>query len=495
MLFIIKKNNTDNNDELVTLDKSLIEEICGDNFEINEDECQILFFDKLMTFVKPTHLWACANSTHFSNTVIEHLFSMSIGKSIANINSKVAAIKTFDKKDSPKILKAVKELKLKTEQDIAAIDEYLSPSDVRYISVHDALADHILQSAIDSYNNAKNTSSVARDVYALMQYAGELAKGSLIKKRCEDNIKVVKKVVDELPPAGLETADKQLFAAITRARNSSDTIEKAIDLLKSVESNLSDISLRQQTEKNRKIKEHITDYFTKVSTIIANVCLNKIIEDVNNAKYSRSRHAWQIITALNQLPLDVEFKNNRYNNNVETLLKNIELLGIKYNKDDVSYELIDIRPENIVWEESNKNNDYNHYIKRFPNGLHIKEAKELQEEIDRKNAEQRRLQEAENARRRLIKEAEQAKKVAEEEKRRQIEEEERARKRQLEIEELYKQEKLERETKFLNWTIGVLVTLIIFLLVYLFWGWAGIKTVFIIIGIILGLIVWGWITG
>lgn len=463
-----QKEYTDNNDNLVKLDKSLFEEICGDNFDISEDECQILLFDKLMTFVKPTHLWASANGIHFSKPVIEHLFSMSIGKNIANINSKVAAIKTVDKKDSPRILKAAKELKHKTEQDIAAIDDYLPPSDVRYISVHDALADQILQSAIDSYNHAENTSTVARDVYALMQYAGELAKGDLVKNRCEDNIKVVKKVVDELPPAGLETADKQLFAAVTRARNSSDTIEKAKELLKEAEPHLFKINLAHLTENNKDLAKHILAYFTKVSTVIANVCLNKIIEDVNSSRSNKSQQAWTIIQALNQLPLDPEFRKARYDENVDILIKNMSqgLFGIKHYKDSVSYDLIDLRPESDVWKDCKLKNDYRQYIKRFPKGAHINEAKTLQAEIERRAEEKRKL-EAEQRRKR---------------------EEEQHRKREIEAAEREirrkEEQKREREEKLLNWAIGILIVFIVFEVVYLIWGWDGVTNTLIAIGVL-----------
>lgn len=456
---------TDNNDNPVKLDKSLVEEICGENFDISEEECQILLFDKLMTFVKPTHLWASANSIYFSKPVIEHLFSMSIGKNIANINVRIASIKSVDKKDSLKILKVAKELKQKTEQDIETINEYLPPSDVRFISVHDALADQILQSAIDSFNNAENTSAVARDVYALMQYAGGLAKGDLVKNRCEDNIKVVKKVVEELPPAGLEFADKQLFAAVTRARNSSDTIEQAIMLLTEAQPHLFKINLRRLTEKDADIAKRIQAYFTKVSTVIANVCLNKLIDDVNNSRTNKSYDAWKIITALNQLPLDEEFKKQRYDENVNILIKNIAsgILGFRHSKNEVSYNILDIRPEATVWEQCKKENNYTHYIKRFPKGAHISEAKRLQSEIDRKTEERRKRQEEQRELDRISRE-----------------------------EQRKREQKIEREGKFLNWIIGILFAAIVFEFIYLFWGWDGVFSTFGIIFLLGFMVLRGW---
>ena len=463
--FCSGKEYTNNNDELVKIDKSLIEEICGDNFAICKDECQILLFDKLMTFVNPVHLWACVNRPYFSDVVIEHLFSMSIGKNIANINARIASIKSVDKKDSLKILKAAKELKQKTEQDIETINEYLPPSDVRFISVHDALADQILQSAIDSFNNAENTSAVARDVYALMQYAGGLAKGDLVKNRCEDNIKVVKKVVEELPPAGLEFAGKQLFAAVTRARNSSDTIEQALTLLTEAQPHLFKINLRRLTEKDADIAKRIQAYFTKVSTVIANVCLNKLIEDVNNSRTNKSYDAWKIITALNQLPLDEEFKKQRYDENVNILIKNIAsgILGFRHSKNEVSYNILDIRPEATVWEQCKKENNYTHYIKRFPKGAHISEAKRLQSEIDRKTEERRKRQEEQRELDRISRE-----------------------------EQRKREQKIEREGKFLNWIIGILFAAIVFEFIYLFWGWDGVFSTFGIIFLLVFMVLRGW---
>ena len=459
--FCSQKEYTDDNDNLVKFDKSLIEEICGDNFDISEDECQILLFDKLMTFIKPTHLWASANSTKFSSLVIEHLFSFSIGKNIANINTQIVAIKTIDKKESLKILKAAKNLKQKTEQDITAIDEYLPPSDVRYISVHDALADQILQSAIDVYNHAEDTSSVARDVYALMRYAGELAKGDLVKHRCEDNIKVVKKFVDELPPVGLEVTDKQLFAAVTRARNSSDTIEQAKALLIEAQPLLYKINLSSHTERDTNVAKRIQSYFIKVSTAIANVCLNKLIEDVNSSCYDKSLDAWIIITALNQLPLDEEFKKHRYNENVDILIKNISKghFGVRRARGEVSYDFLDVRTEEEVWAHCNKINNYNQYLKRFPLGTYAKIARLLQNEIDRK-IEARHRREAEI--------------------------------QALEIEEREKQQKIDREGKNLTLIIILLVVLVTFEIIYILSGWDGVKTTFGFICVIIFFMAIGW---
>lgn len=441
------QNHSDNDDVNLPHDKSLIEEICGDNFEITKGEFQILLFDKLMSFVKPTHLWACTDSTHFSASVIEHIFSMSIGKNIANINSCIEAIKSIEKKDSSKILKATKELKQKTEQDIATIDEYLTPTDVRYISIHDALADQILQSAIDSYNHAENVSAVARDVYALMQYAYQLAISNLVRNRCEDNMKVVKEAVDELPPADLESADKHLFAAVTRARNSADTIRQAIELLQEVEPHLFKINLAYLTANNKELSHQILAYLAKVSTVIANVCLNKIIEDVNSSCTDKSTDAWKIITALNQLPLDEEFKTKRYYKNVDILINNLayRLFETRHTRTEVSYDIIDLRPEAIVWQDCISRKNYRQYIKRFPMGAHIKEAKERQKAIDHQNEECRRRQEEQRELERIQRE-----------------------------EQRKREQKIESEGKVLYWAIAILIFAIFIELGYMFMGWVGV---------------------
>lgn len=509
--YINRKEYFDIDDKPIKLESSLLDEICGNNFIITKEECQKLYFDSLMTFLEPLKIWACVDRMTFSKEIKDHLFNKSIGQNIDFINAQIASTELIDKKNTSKLLKATKELKDKTIEQLLPIDEYLSSTDVRLVSIHDALSKQILQSAIDCYNHADNRDIVAREVYSLMTYAKKIAKGELLKNRCDENIKTIKEHIDDLPPEGLEDANKKLFAAVTRARNSADTIEQAKALLKEAEPYLFKINLRfliskdESRESNEKIRnlyrqgvrngyetvrdrinilrakrdaaESIQSYFKKVSTIIANVCLNKLIEDVNSTSNNRSRDAWPIITALNQLPLDVEFKKNRYDDNVETLIKNILLSGIKHDKDEISYDLIDLRPEHTVWQYCRKRNDYRQYIKRFPNGAHIKEAKELQEEINRKNAEQRRLQEAENARKRLIEEVERAKKAAEEEKRRQIE-----------IEELYRQEKIERESKFLNWVIGILIIFIVFEVLYLFLGWVaalGICGAIVLFGVII----------
>lgn len=487
--YLRAKKSTDKNGEEIIHEKSLLEEICGENFSITEDECQILLFDKLMTFINPIHLWTCAISYHFSNSVIEHLFSKSIGVNISNINTKIAAIKNLDTKDSAVKLKAAKNLKTNTEQDILTIDEYLSPVDVRYKSIHDTLAKEILQNAIDSYNNAKNHTGVAREVYELMEYAGKIAKGDLTKSRCEENVKVVKEVVDGLPPVGLESEDKELFAAVTRARNSEDTIERAVALLKEVEPNLYIINLQKHSEKDANVVNQIQTYFTKVCTIIANVCLNKIIEDINNSSIDVEKNykAFRILQNINQLPLEAEFKKKRYDKNADILIENCSggFLSLNFMKNGVSYDIIDIRPESIVWEQCCKDKDYTHYIVRFPSGNHIKEARQLQNEIVKKKEEQRKRQKEQREQRKR-KERERKRKEEEEQEKeyKRLEEETRRIEQIRREEEKEMQQKIKREDDILDWIICILFIFIAIEIVYLLWGWKGVTTSLIIIAIL-----------
>lgn len=460
------KEMLDENEKPIKFDESLLDQICGDNFSISEDECQVLFLEMLMTFLKPVHLWACANTYHLSDSVIEHLFNKSIAQNISHINSQISLIKSIDKKESAEILKSAKDLKQKTSQDIIVIDHYMPSKDVRFISIHDSLANQILQSAIDAYNYANNRTSVSREVYSLMSYAKNLAKGELLKNRCEDNLKIVKKIMDELPPEGLEDTEKALLAIVNRARNSADTVDQAINLLKETEPYLFTIKQRQLGERNSNKKATISTYFTRISTVIANVCLNKLIEEVNSSRSNKNNEAWRIITALNQLPLDAEFKKSRYDENVAILINNMasEMFGRRRSKDEISYGLIDLRTEDALWEDCKKDNNFKQYIKRFPNGAYINEAHKLQNAIDKRNAELKRIREE------------------------RLEE---VRKSKAEKEE--RQRKIDNYNLRLNWIIGILVVLIIFQLIYSYGGWDALV-IPILVAFIFGIWIFiGWV--
>ena len=448
-----RKKYTDENDRELSFNTSLIEDICGESFVINKEDCQILFFDKLMTFVNPIHLWACANNKDFSEPILDHLFFKSIGQNIEHINAEVAIASAINKNDSNKSLQAANKLKQNTVEDISVIDEYLEPKDVRFMAVHDRLGNQLLQSAINCYNHADEVSKVVREVYSIIEYAKHIAKGEMLIKRCDDSLKTIKKDIDELPPEGLENADRELFASVTRARNSADTIAQAVALLKEAEPHLFKINFAYLTENNKDRAEHIFAYFTKVSTIIANVCLNKIIEEVNYSYRDKSSDAWNIITALNQLPLDSKFKKDRYNKNVDVLIKRIssKRYNTSLNKDSVSYELIDIRPEYEVWKDCGLKNNYNQYIKRFPKGEHINEARARQAEIEAQKEIQRKKRE------------------------------EIARiQREAELAEKERIEKIYHEQTILNRWIIALIELIVLQIAYIKWEWTGVVWVIVI---------------
>ena len=94
-----RKENTDSNE--ISLVTTLIEEICGENFYMSEDDSQILFLEQMMTFVNPVHLWACADDADLSPNVTDYLFTKSIGQNIERINTQIAAAKAVNKMIQP----------------------------------------------------------------------------------------------------------------------------------------------------------------------------------------------------------------------------------------------------------------------------------------------------------------------------------------------------------------------------------------------------------
>lgn len=447
--------------------------VCGDNFSITKDGFERLFLDGLLKDIKPLYLWILIKSYRGHDYAKQYLYDKAIGEPIKRINTEILKAKNVRAKDSDASYKAAIKLKESTYNDIQIIKDFVEDSDAKRTLVSDGLATQILQSSINYYNSASNVQLVAKETLSLMEYSKSIAEGKDVIKRCEENIKTVKGVVDSLPP------NEVMIEAIVLDRMREDyyqkpkTVSNALAFLKACEPYIVKVKNIRENETQQEKKDKIFKYLMKTSTDIVAICLNNLIEEINDAIAKNSSNvnslhdqAWKAIRAMDQLPIDPVFDKERYTPNRELLAKSLfGSLSFMGNRKYYDYQAVDFRTEKETWEECVSKKWYADYIRKYPNGNHISEAKQKQvvaekekAERDKKNEEQRRQREIEN---RLKKEAERR--------------------------DAIEKKKLEKENTTLNWVIGISIFLSIMNVLYMLFGWSAVGIVlFIIIVLVVG---------
>lgn len=447
--------------------------VCGDNYSIDKEEFERLFLDELLKDIKPLYLWILVKSFRGHDYAKQYLYDRAIGEPIKRINAEILKAKNVNAKDSAASYKAAMKLKGTTNDDILIVKDFVDETDAKRALVSDGLATQILQSSINYYNSASNVQLVARNTLSLMEYSKSIAEGKNVIKRCEDNIKTVKEVVDSLPPNEVMNEAVILDRMCDDYYQKPKTVSNALTFLKACEPYIVKVKNIRESESLQDKKDKIFKYLMRVSTDIVAICLNNLIEEVNEAIAKNSSNvstlhdqAWKSIRIMDQLPIDPVFDKERYTPNREILAKshfgNLSFMG---NRKYHDYTTVDFRTEKETWDECVSKKWYKDYIQKYPNGIHVLEAKQKQiiaekekAEREKKNEEQRRQREIEN---RLKKEAERR--------------------------EAIEKGKVEKENSTLNWVIGISIFLSIMNVVYMLFGWSGVGIVlFIIVFLVVG---------
>lgn len=365
-----------------------VEAVCGSTFNISEEDLAQLFIDTLLEEIKVGELKDLFEQYGTSSDDDEFLQEKAIGEPIAAINSAVAQAKNIKNDDAPAQYQVGIMLMNSTKADLQAIRSILGTSNMQYQMIADNLAKQILQCGINYYNNANEDEDVEIDkAFALQNYALSIAVGRLAKDRCKENVDILKKKKEELPPKEARYYDKKIKDALAVYMTQPDKISYAISLIKKVIPYLMSI---------KEVLGGSNTYYLRMSTLIVNASLHNIIEEFNSVMNDDIKlqilldragtmrtiknvfdQAWKATLYMDKLDMEPEFKRGRYNQNRSALKGQVEQVINVYQT--VS---LDMRGEKKIFEECRTVSDLNNYTSLFPNGKYASQVKDKIEKME-----------------------------------------------------------------------------------------------------------------
>ena len=229
-------------------------------------------------------------------------------------------------------LKAGQKLMSSTKSTLTQLRKCLKKSDIRYQTIVDKLATEILQCGIDYYNDSDDD-DCATKAMKLQKYALTIAVGNMTKQRCKENVDILQKVIDNLPPTEVFAEDKAIREELRKYRLLPDKIVHAVTLLNNTKPYLASIKNKLGVNNS---------YYLKISTQIVGNALHNIIGEVNDAQSilkvnkddpnaalaallgltrvkSALEEAWKATLIMDSFDMESEFKSNRYDVNRKTL--------------------------------------------------------------------------------------------------------------------------------------------------------------------------------
>lgn len=243
--------------------------VCGDTFQISEDELSHLFLDELLKEVKASTLLGIVTNETDKSYVREK----AVQEPLSIINREIAKAKSVSASDAPASLRAGRALIRNTRSALSSLRSIVGAGNIQYQSAADNLAKQILQCGINYYNNSDDDNDVDYGL-ELQEYALSIAAGQMAKDRCQKNVDILRK--------------KKSQAAFAK------DIEAIVSELKSLQSAYPSIS--RATSFVNTCKPHLAviksnlgstnDEYLTISSAVANNALGMVISVVNSAQSS-----------------------------------------------------------------------------------------------------------------------------------------------------------------------------------------------------------------
>lgn len=257
-----------------------------------------------------------------------HVEEKAVKPLVDSIQDAIAIAKKSKEKGAEARLNAGEALRENTRSAFQQLKEFLSATDLQYQMIADKLGLEILQCGID-YFNGSDEPEAAHKAMSLQKYAQSIVVGQMAKDRCKENVDILQKIIDNLPPFEVYAEDKAIKEELRKYCQLPDKICHAVTLLNNTKPHVLSIKSKLGTSNS---------YYLKISTQIVGNALVNIIAEVNESQSIFSadkddpkatlaailgithvklalRNAWKAIVIMDGFDMEADFKNGRYNNN------------------------------------------------------------------------------------------------------------------------------------------------------------------------------------
>ena len=263
-----------------------------------------------------------------------HVEEKAVKPLVDSIQDAIAIAKKSKEKGAEARLNAGEALRENTRSAFQQLKGFLSATDLQYQMIADKLGLEILQCGIDYFNGSEEPEA-AHKAMSLQKYAQSIVVGQMAKDRCKENIDILQKIIDNLPPLEVYAEDKAIKEELRKYCQLPDKICHAVTLLDNTKPHIQSIKSKLGASNS---------YYLKISTQIVGNALINIIAEVNEAQTILSadkddpkatlaailgithvklalRNAWKAIVIMDGFDMEADFKNGRYNNNRSILIE------------------------------------------------------------------------------------------------------------------------------------------------------------------------------
>lgn len=290
--------------------------------------CEEVGINKLLPFIT-------------KNAWKSHIGEKAVKPLVDSIQEAVEIAKKSKGKGSNARLNAGEELRKNTRNALLQLKKILSLTDLQYQMIADKLGLEILQCGIDYFNDSEEPDA-AHKAMSLMKYAKSIAVGQMAKDRCKENVDILQRIIDNLPPSEVFMEDRAIHEELRKYCLLPDKICHAVTLLNNTKPHIQSIKRKLGISNS---------YYLKISTQVVGNALSNIIAEVNEVQsiFSADKddpnatlaailgithvksvleEAWKATKIMDGFDMESEYKNGRYNENRSILKGLCDQLGV-----------------------------------------------------------------------------------------------------------------------------------------------------------------------
>lgn len=248
----------------------LVTNVVGTGGNFNISELAFSFIDVLCEEIGANKLLSLTANTTWK----DHIKDKAVKPVVNHIQDAIDKAQKSKEKGAAARYEAGKVLMEDTKQLISQLENLLSSSEMQYQTIVDKLGLEILQCGIDYYNDSEEPNA-AKNAMALQRYAKDIVVGQIAKDKCNKNVDILQKIIDNMPPLEVFAEDRAIHNELRRYCSLPDKISYAIELLNNTKPLL------------QKIKEKLgrgNVYYLRISTLVVSNALSNVIEEVNQAQ-------------------------------------------------------------------------------------------------------------------------------------------------------------------------------------------------------------------
>lgn len=377
--------------------EKFVASICGDTFQIDDDDVAHLFIDTLLEELDPMEV----RRLFIDNGAIvdddNYIQEKIIGAPMNRIKAEISKVKNVNPNNAQASYLAGKELMENTKADLRMMRDICGDRDSTYGMIADNLAKQILQCGINYYNETDDDQYDSIDkAMQLQKYALDIAVGPITKGRCKENVDILLKMKMQLPPKEVRMYFDNVVDLLDDYRDNSLNISNAIQLIRDCAPSL--VSIKE-------VVGALNHAYVSLSTSVVSAALAATVDEVNKAQEPDAfgnynmpkiknalREAWRATLFMAKLDMEPSFKSERFNTNRDTLKKMIKdlhgymesnlLYPYKIFGQPVSCDL-DMRTDEEFFKSCKTKYDFKTYLIKYPKGKHITQAKQRLVEFEK----------------------------------------------------------------------------------------------------------------